>query len=231
MDSITKAIEDYQNTLCKQIDIIALRQRNPVAHKWKVTYQILSNRETVAWRFVDILEQSWFLHSQSKPIGARILLRSAIETISLLIYQDKLIGDVITRKLSFLEFGEKVLALMNGSKNESTTRTAINIVTILKHCEKRYEGIEKIYNWLSESAHPNYEGMRLSYSDTDPKTLITSFNNKTRELYSGMQIDGTILSMSMFENEYKHSEDLFLKLEVWLEANDVELEQYRAPPC
>ncbi|WP_026637112.1 hypothetical protein SR858_11415 [Duganella zoogloeoides] len=229
MDSIKQAINDYQNTLCKQIDIIALRERNPIAHKWKVTYYVLCNRETVAWRFVDLLEQSWFLHSQHKPMGARILLRSAIETISLLIYQDKLIGDVTTRKLSFLQFEEKVLALMHGSKNESTAWVAINIVTVLKHCEKRYKGIEKIYNWLSESAHPNYEGMRLSYSDTDPKTMITSFNNKTRELYSGMQIEGTILSMSMFENEYEHSEDLFLKLEVWLEENESELEQHRAP--
>lgn len=229
MEKITQAIEDYRLSLCSEINIISLRNRKPAAHKWKVTYQILATRETVAWRFVDILGQAWFLHTHGKAIGARILLRSAIETIAVLIYQDKLIDDLLNKKINFHEFMEKVIIVMHGSKDKSTDQTAINIVTMLKHCEKRYEGIERVYAWLSESAHPNYEGMRLSYSDTDPKTLITSFSNKTHDLYSEIQLDGTLLSMSMFENEYEYSEDMFMKLEGWLEENESKLEQYRAP--
>lgn len=227
MEKITQAIEDYRLSLCREIDINALRSRNPAAHKWKVTYQILANRETVAWRFVDILGQAWFLHTHAKAIGARILLRSAIETIAILIYQDKLIDDLLNSKINFHDFMEKIIIVMLGSKNESTDQPAINIVTVLKHCEKRYEGIAQIYAWLSESAHPNYEGMRLSYSDTDPKAMITSFSNKTHDLYSKIQLDGTILSMNMFEVEYEYSEDMFKKLEVWLVENESNLDQYR----
>lgn len=229
METITQAIEDYRLSLCSEIDIIGLRNRNPAAHKWKVTYQILATRETVAWRFVDILGQAWFLHTHGKAIGARILLRSAIETIAVLIYQDKLIDDLLNSKINFHDFMAKIISVMHGSKNESTDQPAINIVTMLKHCEKRYEGIERIYAWLSESAHPNYEGMRLSYSDTDPKSLITSFSNKTHNLYSKIQLDGTLLTMSMFEDEYEYSENMFMKLEVWLEENESKLERYRAP--
>ncbi|OEZ50367.1 hypothetical protein JAB1_14820 [Janthinobacterium sp. MP5059B] len=220
MHPIEKAIGDYQKSLCKEIDIIGLRKRNPIAHKWKVTYQILCLRETVAWRFVDILGQSWMLHAAKRAIGARILLRASIETLAIIIYLDTLIEGVILGKLNFNTFSEKVLNLLLQCRDEMTDQKATNIVTILEKCEKKYPGTIKLYAWLSESAHPNFEGMRICYSTTDQEEMITRFSNQTEILYSHMHENGCLLAMCMFEREYEDSRLAFEDLEIWLVQNE-----------
>lgn len=227
--TIKEAIQDYQDTLCKEIAIPSLIKRNPIAHKWKVTYQSLCLRETVAWRFVDILSQSWILHENDKAIGARILLRSAIETLAMLIFLNQLTEAVVAENVSFKEFMDKVLNLFSGCRDGSTDQKATNIVTVFQKCERKYPGIEKIYGWLSESAHPNYEGMRLSYSNTDKEKMITSFSNSTNNLYAPMHEDGVLLAMEIFEHEYNDVWSAgFEKLESWLVQNEDRLESFKA---
>lgn len=229
MHPIDQAIEGYRNSLCKEVDILSLIKRNPIAHKWMVTYQCLCLRETVAWRFVDILNQSWYLHKNGKSLGARILLRSAIETLAMLIFLNQLTEDVVSRMISFKDFMEKVINLFAGSRDGSTEQKATNIITVFQKCEKKYPGIEKLYSWLSESAHPNYEGMRLSYSSTEPEKKLTTFSNKTNDIYAKMQEDGLLMTMGMFEHEYTIWQEHFEMLEAWLVENEKGLEQFKAP--
>lgn len=221
MQTIEKAIKNYQENLCKELDIIALYERNPVAHKWKVTYQSMCLRETVAWRFVDLIGQSWLLHQNGKALGARVLLRSAIETLSILILLNQITKNVVSGKIEFNVFMEKILTLLSGSRDGTTSQTATNIVTVLQKCELKYQGIEKLYAWLSESAHPNYEGMRVSYSETDQQNMKTTFVNRTNFLYSEMHDSNVVMAMRIFEHEY-NTEWLtsFEALEIWLIQND-----------
>lgn len=227
MHPIEVAIEGYENTLCREIDVLSLIKRNPIAHKWKVTYQCLCLRETVAWRFVDLIGQSWFLHRNEKALGARILLRSSIETVAMLILLNQLTEDVISRKISFKDFMEKVMNLFAGSRDGTTDHKATNIITVFQKCEKKYPGTEKLYGWLSESAHPNYEGMRLSYSETDVERKATSFSNRTGSMYGKMQEDGLLMAMGIFEHEYTIWEQHFEALESWLVENEAELDQFK----
>ena len=228
MHPIKKAIYLHQSSLCPEIDIIGLRKRNPVAHKWKVTYQSLCLRETVAWRFNDILKQSWMLHENDHALGARILLRSSLETIAILVFLNQLTEDVVGGAINFNDFMKKVLSLLTGSRDGSTDQKSTNIITIFEKCEKKHAGIVKMYAWLSESAHPNYEGMRVSYSSTDPEKMVTTFANHTNELYSKMYEDGIITVLSIFEGEYNYAwESGFLNLESWLEKNDEHLTSFK----
>lgn len=230
MDLIEEAIVGYEKSLLKELDIIALRQKNLIAHQWKVTYQSLCLRETVAWRFVDIIGQSWFLHKNEKALGSRILLRSAIETLAMLIRLNQLTEQLITKKIPFISFCESVLNLLLGCRDETTGQQAKNIMSIFHHCEKKYEGIKKTYEWLSESAHPNFEGMRVAYSKTNDETMVTTFSKNTSDLYSKMQADGCLMAMSIFEAEYTLWEKLFENMEDWLVENDAELQKSKPMP-
>lgn len=164
------------------------------------------------------------LHTLEKALGARTLLRSAIETVAILIELDRHTEEVIAEKIDFKTFQQKVLNLMLQNRDEGTLYKATNIVTILEKCDRKYPGLMKVYAWLSESAHPNYEGMRLSYSLTDPQTRVTSFVNRTGDLYSPMQKDGSIMAMTIFDHEYQKSEQLFEQLEQWLVDHAVRLQ-------
>lgn len=137
MHPIDQAIEGYEKTLCKEVNVFSLIKRNPVAHKWKVTYQCLCLRETVAWRFVDIISQSWLLHKSEKSLGARILLRSAIETLAMLIFLNQQTEDVVSRVVSFNAFMGKVINLFAGSRDGTTDQKATNIITVFQKCENK----------------------------------------------------------------------------------------------
>lgn len=185
-------------------------------------------RESVCWRLHDLLTQSHALHQTGHQLGARVLLRSSFETVAILIYLNQMTAKVLAGTLTFHAFGEKTSQLLLGSKDQSTKHAAVNIVTVLGHCDRRYPGIMKWYSDLSESAHPNYEGMCVGYSKTDRDSYVTTFSNRWAELYSGAHMDGIRACMVLFDAEYgevwtSQMEDL----ERWIEANDATLEAQR----
>lgn len=229
MESIQKALVEWQATLCRELDVSALYARNPVAHKWRATYRSMCLRETVSWRFVDLVNQSLLLHKNKKTLGARILLRSALETLAILIYLNRLTRKVAEGQLDWTEFSEKTVVLLGGSRDGSTNYQATNIITVLQKCNARYPGIEGLYAILSESAHPNYEGMRVVYSETDHSNFMTYFKNRASELYSSKHLEGIQLAMDIFQAEYNTEwPSAFEALERWLEENDAKLENNRA---
>lgn len=229
MESIEEVLGDWQATLCKELNVSALYARSPVAHKWKATYRSMCLRETVSWRTVDLAAQSLLLHKNGKAIGARILLRSALETLAILIYLNQLTRKVIEGRLDWAEFSDKTVTLLSGSRDGSTNHQATNIITVLQKCNGRYPGIEGLYAILSESAHPNYEGMRAVYCETDHPKFVTYFKNRACELYSTNHIDGLWSVMEVFQDEYNAEwPSAFEALERWLESNDATLKNDRA---
>jgi hypothetical protein len=225
MRPVEEALIALKASLCKAVDVGGLYTRNPIAHKWKAPYRSLCLRETVAWRTQDLLEQSLLLHDSQHSLGARILLRSALETLAVLIYLNQLTRRVISGELNFHEFSETTSILLLGSRDGSTPRKSLNILTIIEKCEARYPGIKDLYAVLSESAHPNHEGMSIGYSDTNPQEFLTTFSNKWRLMYGKDHADSILLCLNSFYDEYNVEwQDAFQKLERYLSDNDAALE-------
>src|SRR5688572_23002444 len=134
---LTRTLEGWRASLCPMIELAALLPRNPVAHKWKATYRSIVLRELVSWRVVDLLTQADVLLSQKHILGSVILLRSAFETLAVLIYLNDKTEAVISRRESFFAFCDTTSRLMLGSKDKSTAHEAINVVTLLTRCDKR----------------------------------------------------------------------------------------------
>lgn len=153
------------------------------------------------------------------------MLRSALETIAVLIYLNQLTRKVLESKLSFHEFGDKTSRMLLGSRNQSTGHVSINIVTVLAKCRNRYPLIEQLYAELSESAHPNYEGMSVGYSTIDRNEHSVSFSNKLMHMYGSRHVDLIGLCLTTFLAEYDEEwPAAFEELERWIAENDVMLE-------
>ena len=225
MDVVGKTLKSWKNSLPINFDGAALYSKSPIAHKWKAPLRCLVLRETILWRMYDLMNQSYVLHSQNHALGARILLRSAIETLAILIYLNQLINKVLNQNLDFHEFSDKTSVLLLGSKNQSTKHTSINIMTVLKECDKIYPEILNLYADFSESAHPNFEGLCLGYSTLNIETSIATFSNNWRQLHSGGHLETMLIFMRVFESEYNQ---VFIEnirsLEKWIEQNDLILE-------
>lgn len=225
MNTVEQYLASWKDSLLSRITVGGLWSRNPVACKWKATLRVLMLREVVSWRLHDLMTQSYALHQQGHGLGARILLRSGLETLATLIYLNQLMLQVLDGKLSFHAFSDKTVKLQLGSRDGSTKHQSVNIMTVLEKCDKRYPGIAQLYGVLSESAHPNYEGMVEGYSKIDHSEFETHFSNRWMELYGDRHLGSMKLCMSTFHHEYNDVwPALMEKLESWIEANDTDLE-------
>jgi hypothetical protein len=228
-EEIITVLENWRGDLCQSISLAGLIARSPIAHKWKVTKRLLVLRETVFWRFHDLLSQSMMLHEAKSTLGARILARSALETLAILIFLGQLIEGVIAGSIAFAKLNSDSMRLLMGSKNKSTREEAINFLTVLAKCEIRYPNISAIYADLCEAAHPNYEGLCGGYSTVDETNMTTHFYNKWYERDGEAHLHLVQTLMSTFDHEYNDvSLDRYEQLEKWLIENDEVLERWKA---
>lgn len=225
MDTIDQDLANWRESLMSSIPVADLISRNSVAYKWKAPLRCWILREAAFWRITDLLTQSYTLHQQSHGLGARILLRSGFETLATLIYLNQLIQQVLDGKLNFHHFAEKTSILLLGSRDGATKHQSLNIVTILNKCDKRYPGLAKLYGVLSESAHPNYEGLVAGYSKVDHNKYETHFSNLWMKMHGASHSSSMKLCMITFHHEYGEVWiDLMEKLESWIVENNDQLE-------
>lgn len=225
MDPLSYALSEFKKSLCTNIEVGGLSVRNHTVHKWKAPWRSILLREVVAWRVQDLLEQSHTLHQRSAVLGARILLRSAFETLAVLIYLNRSMRAVVMGGKDFHVFSDTTTKLLLGSKDKSTSFESINILTILQKAGQQYPGLEELYAALSESAHPNYEGMMGGYSRSDPEKFFTTFENRWSDLYGARHRDIAMACLEAFVHEYDNEwPEAFEALEQWIETNDAILE-------
>ena len=225
MQTLADALGLLKTSLCQSVDIGGLFARNATAHKWKAPFRSLSLREGVAWRTQDLLSQSLLLHESKNALGARILLRSALESVAVLVYLNQLTRTVLAGTLGFHEYSDKTAILLLGSRDKSTDHVAVNIMTVLQKCEARYPGIEALYAGLCESAHPNYEGVCTGYSKVDHANYITTFSNRWEAVHAHGHPDLIVLCLKVLHVEYNDEwAESFEALESWIAENDAMLE-------
>lgn len=81
---------------------------------------------------------------------------------------------------------------------------------------------------LSESAHPNFDGVLYTYSASDPEKYETNFSNRWAQLFSEEQEPATLIVLTIFEIEYNDVwPELMNQLESWLRENDHSLEKQK----
>ena len=202
MESTAERIKRWSQSRCQNVPVAGLLSRCLIAHKWKAPFRSMVLRETLFWRMHDLGEQVLLLAQHGHMLGARVLLRSSIETLATLIYLNQKTNAVFMGELSFFAFDELTKQLLMGSKNGATSQSAINILTVLEKAEKNHPGLVSMHRRLSESAHPNFDGVLYTYSTSDPEQYETSFSNRWVEVFGAEQEPAMAFIFAIFESEY-----------------------------
>jgi len=224
MSEIEHILDRWKNSLCTNTSLGGMLARNPIAHKWTSTYRSLILRESVSWRTHDLLTQAQFLYESGHILGSRILIRGGLESGSTLIYLNQLTARVLAGNLDFHTFDQKTRTLLLGSRDGSTKHMSMNIVSVLKQCERKYTGISSVYAALSECAHPNFEGICFGYSDVDYERNETNFSNKWESMWADRHESLVKLVCAVFKTEYNDVWKSQMEgLETWLIEHDAEL--------
>lgn len=225
---IEKTLQNYKKSLSKKIDLASLLSRSKIAHKWKLTYRLIVLREAILWRIVDILTQAYNIGINGMIVGSRILVRSALETVCLIIYMNKKMRSVIEGKMSFDDFENITTRMLLGVKNIDKMPDPVNVMKLIEDSESKYPGIKKIYADLSETAHPNYCGVCDGYTNTNQQKYETEFGIYWEERYGKQHEFAIEICLQIFEEEYNNEwVKCFEQLEKWLEKNDNKLERQR----
>ena len=166
----------------------------------------------------------------SSPAGSRNQPRNdEIPIIIVLDVQQMKMSKVTKGQYDFDEFSKLTNRLMLGGRREDSPYAAINILSVLDRAEKKYPGLRKAYDDLSESAHPNCDGMGIGFSKIDRENYVTIFESRWHKMFARSQLPLIELCLRIFESEYN---DVWLEamenFELWLVENDAELESKRA---
>jgi len=224
---IEKKLQNYKKSLSKKIDLASLLSRSKIAHKWELTYRLIVLREAIFWRFVDISTQAYNIGINGMIVGSRILVRSALETVCLIIYMNKKMRSVIEGKMTFDDFENITTRLLLGAKNIDKMPDPVNVMKLIEDGESKYLGIKKIYDDLSETTHPNYCGVCDGYAKTNQQKYETEFGIYWEERYGKQHEFAIEVCLQIFEEEYNEWKKRYEQLEKWLEKNDNKLERQR----
>lgn len=126
-------------------------------------FKVLSLREPLLCRIVDLIEASLHLCKADRGMGAAILARAVLETTAVLFALAEMV-EGIAKGGDVDDFERRLNAMLVGSRNQETPVEAINILTHVKKMDKTFEGILGHYDLLSELAHPNFSGVLRSYT-------------------------------------------------------------------
>lgn len=226
---ITGAIKTYEESLCHSLDMGSLIARNEIAHKWQVTFFTYVIRETTCWRFVDVSKQAHSLGKSGAIVGARILTRAAIETLSSLVYSISKMEDVVANRITFDEYCDLIHKIFMGSRIDKEYPETINVLTMVKAMDKKHQGILHIFEDLCETAHPSMIGLTDGYTKINRKEMVTSFGNFWEEKFGNQHERALLICMELLEKEYNEEwPKAFQALEKWLVDNDSVLEAKRA---
>jgi hypothetical protein len=229
MDTPALLLQRWQTSLPRQVSVGGALAKNAIAYKWKAPYRSLVLREALFWRTFDALAQAQLLHEHRHTLGSRLLLRSALESVAVLAHLNQITRQLLDGALTFDAFDHKTRLLLLGSRDQNTRYDSVNVMTILKHVDKTYPGVLDVYNTLSESAHPNFEGVCFGYSEVDHERDETSFSVKLYEMWADRHDSLFSLIGGVFEYEYNEvwapQREL---LEAWLVKHDSALKSSEA---
>ncbi len=229
MDTPELILQRWKASLPRQVSVGEALAKNAVAYKWKAPYRSLVLREALFWRTCDALVQAQLLHEHHHTLGSRLLLRSALESVAVLAHLNQITRQLLDGVLAFDAFDHKTRLLLLGSRDQNTRYESVNVMTILKHVDKTYPGVLSVYNTLSESAHPNFEGVCFGYSEVDHESDETSFLVKLYEMWADRHDSLFLLVSGVFEYEYNEVWAPQLELlEAWLGKHDSELKSSEA---
>jgi hypothetical protein len=182
------------------------------SHIAKLPLKVVDLRSALNYRIVDLLESGLHASEENRIASCVVLVRSALETAAALWY----ITDKVETALSSGAIGDLddfVMRVLLGSKvptDDTRTPEAINTLTFIDKIDKKAPGFRKIYDDMSEYAHPNWLGAGYLYAQPSKEDLVTRFGPEFRDPVSARFLAslGLEISSHMFEALHAQIEEL-----------------------
>jgi hypothetical protein len=183
----------------------------------KAPYKALAVREALIWRAEELGRNAYEALARGDLAAAILLTRGVVECTALMGRLAQIIAE--RAKIAPGELHEILDRMLLGWKvkdpNYPEFPEALNVLTLLKHLDKRFGQVTHSYEQLSEYAHPNWGGVTHLFSQTDQEKFITHFGRFEDRTQAPRQqaILALTASLGIFDYDYNHFSDT---IEAWL---------------
>jgi hypothetical protein len=173
----------------------------------KIPFEIEYLRESLCYRFVELIEGAITLVEAKNFLGATIVARSMQETLAVLFYINELSQKALDNQ-SVQDLPKKLDQLMFGKgKPEAPLPDKINILTLIRKVDKKFQGFENHYDYLSEYSHPNWSGTMGIFAKTGGKEVKVDFGRYLRGLNAiNTHLD---VSITLYASLYEYAQEIY----------------------
>ena len=165
---VRKSLANLAVSLPQSVDVAALGVLD------KAPYKAMVVREALIWRTEELGRGAYESFQRGDLASAILLTRGVVECTALMARLSQVVFE--RASMSQAELDEVLSRMLLGWKsNEPDMQQAFNVLTLLKHLDKRFGPVTEAYEHLSEFAHPNWGGVTYLFSRTDREKFITYF--------------------------------------------------------
>lgn len=132
------------------------------SRKAKLPFFVTCLRECLLFRITELGESACKTIKSGELVSGAVLVRALLEAVALIVLLDQRVRETIESG-DIQTLDDLVSRTLVGCRNKVTPLEAINVRTVLEHASKKYEGLGKVYDELSEIAHPNWGGLLGAY--------------------------------------------------------------------
>lgn len=205
---VGQSLANLAASLPHSVDVVALGVRS------KAPYKALAVREALIWRTEELGRGAYEMFQRGDLAAAILLTRGVVECTALMARLAQVVFE--RAAMSEHQLNEFLSKMLLGWKSDQPDfPQAFNVLTLLKHLDKRFGPVTKAYEHLSEFAHPNWGGVTHLFSRTDTEKFITYFGRfEDKTLAPRMHaLNALAASLAIFELDY----NLFTgTIEAWL---------------
>lgn len=157
LEELKKSITELDNLLVSEIE------GKKISNISKLPFKVVSLIFSLHHRAVDLAKNSLSLFLDKHYLSAAILIRSLMETTSLVFLAQKKINQVVESN-DVGDLDDFLMKGIFGSRIAGDELKSVNILTAIDHTDKIHDKYRDMYDELSEFAHPNWLGVGSIYS-------------------------------------------------------------------
>jgi hypothetical protein len=195
---IRQLLADVQSLLPTKVEGRAL------SAKAKIPFKADCCRAALIWRVEELGRCACDSSEKGDIVAAMVLSRSAIETACALWHLKELVERQIEHGVQ-PDLDDSMMRLLVGSKKFGPE--ALNVLTFIDRVDKSFP-IRRMYDGLSEFAHPNFDGAGGSFSKIDRATDVVHFGRGiTRVDHRRLILPALFVALSLAQYSYKAISD------------------------
>ncbi len=198
-------IASFQGSKPTKVPVTAFSLKSKIPHK------TISLREILFMRELDLTTEALTLFERGRHVPAMVLTRAAMESAALLIFLDIQVSDFLQNQenTKLNTFLEKSLL---GSRDQSTEREAINILTVINRVDRMHNSYRHMYDQLSEFTHPNSYGTLGSYGNFDYESFTLHLDMAEYQPPLIIGLLPLLITVELFVNHYNTLADKIREL-------------------